>query len=199
MKNYTITENQLKKLIENIILKEEIDIYALMKDQRARMLIDFLNEKHGDIYGIGSIDEVAPLHHSEDIDTYTIGNDNYLVLTDEEANQQTFELAKEMIFDDPFYFVGIKDIIKLSPVLENNKLTYEILSVIEKYISGETYRKNIELYRYAYKILDLFIGDYDKFVKNIIKQKGRIGFMSLAYVADKEEFYNGYFIYKIEL
>jgi len=181
-----LTENQFKQIIENVVKEKQNDFY---NDQRAIALLTFLNKNTDGDYGVFNI------KNKYDYDIYGMtayefdDDSEYVIGTEEEANKTAFDIAKDMIYDDPLSYLDNKTIINSSSVLNHNKISNDILDLLrnEKPEKGELVGPYI---------FDKLIDNFDEIIKKMIGSEERKYFISPG--VEKEFKYDNYLIYKIE-
>lgn len=106
---------------------------------------------------------------------YNIGNEEYLVLTDEEANERTAEYINESIwaFNSGF-------------IIDHSDLPYEASEMIEAFQRDKCESAN--------ETILALINDFDEFVEDAISADGRGHFLS-HYDGEEHETEN-YYIYR---
>ncbi len=175
-----ITESQFKRLVENIIKEKEYDRF---NDPKALALINFLNSTEDKEYGFIHIKNVNPYFGMTE---YELTNDKaYIVGTDSEANNLSFEIATDMLRDDPLYFTD-DFIISHSSVLKDDKISHDILELLRN-----EEKTNTGLY-----IFDKLIDDFDQYVRDAIKLHGRESYIGAGF--NKEDKSGDYYIYRME-
>ena len=92
-------------------------------------------------------------------ETYEVGNEEYLVLTDEEANDK----AKEYIKDSVWAF-------NAGFIIDNSDLPYEATEMIEAFQRDKCESAN--------ETILALINDFDDFVENAISADGRGHFLN---------------------
>jgi len=127
--------------------------------EKAKALLKFCN-KNGEI---ASIEKIKKSEYDENI--FIINNDEYLILTDEEANEKASEAIRQLLWAFNANFI-IDNSEKLT-----NAENYEALS---KAIS----KMQEKLCEDANDLVFALIDDFDDFVKNAIEADGRGHFLS---------------------
>lgn len=142
-----------------------------MENVKIAVLANFL-EVESDELEVSTYDE----------NTFTLGSKEYLVLTDEEANEK----AKEYIRETLWAF-------NASWILSHSKI--ENNSRVQKAVE----KMQSELSEDANELIYALIEDFDEFVENSIQTDGRGPFMSTYDGNENEEFYEGayYYIYRV--
>lgn len=111
----------------------------------------------------------------ENGDRFEVGNKEYSVLTDEEANEKAAEYIKDSLWAFNAEFI-----------IDHSKLPYEAVEMVKSYQEKKCESAN--------ETIETLIEDMDSFVEDAISADGRGHFMSTY---DGEEHEEGeYFIYR---
>lgn len=121
-------------------------------------------------------EEIDSSEYDENL--FEFENQEYLVLTDEEANERT----KEYISDTVWAF-NTDFIIQHSSTLDYDKASEQVIRAIQ------------DLYENGNEAIKKLIDDFDEFVENAISADGRGHFISGYDGEENEE--GGFYIYRI--
>lgn len=155
---------------ENVRRNKEQQTMETTVNERVNVLAEFLEV---------NADEIEESTYAYD-DAYTYGNQEYLVLTDEEANDKVADEIRDTLWA-----------FNASFILENSKLDYvsdQVVRALQKVLE--------ELCEDANELVYALLDDFDDFVESAVACDGRGHF--IARYDGYENELNGYYIYRVD-